>query len=222
MRASWALRSNMSADLSDGRAGLPRLYELLDSPAKPNRRRAYRQAFESDLVADPDKFAAIESDLASLDAAAWTHLKSVIAAKFAFTTPRQGWLQAGDIFHEAKAYRYLIAHGYEDVMFLPAGATKTPDLQARHGTKRLLCEVKTVVATPLTTFRKKLASRLVDAQAQLDAFADDDARRLIFVVLMLQAIPPAQRAAFLAETKAFAATVPSEVVIEAGDGSTRD
>lgn len=204
------------------RADLPRLHELLDSPAKPNRRRAYVRDFEAAIAVDPlrlRRFEAIEADLAGLDALAWSHLKTLVAGRFAQAAPQHGWQQAFDILNEAKAYRYLVDLGCTEVMFLPAGMTKMPDLQARDGAKRVLCEVKTIIASMRATFWKKLATRLTDARMQIDAFSpDSNSRRIIYVVLMLDAIQPAQRAAFLADVRIYAANLPAwqgEIVVAA-------
>jgi hypothetical protein len=213
MRASWLL-SNSGTQVT-----YPRLQELIAGIAKPKMRRAYLHDLEKVVAGASQaeaRFAQIGADLQGLDETAWAFVKLALLAQFRWRDPQQGWLAATDLLHEVKAYHHLARLGCSEIRFLPAGVTKSPDLQARLGTTTVLCEVKTIIATQRPTFLTKVAARLADARAQLAAIPfDGDLRRVIFLVLDVSNIPVADRVACLADVRSSArGNGQDEIVIE--------
>jgi hypothetical protein len=187
---------------------LPRIYELRDSLANPSSQNTYFQDFENSIAAHPVKrkhFIHIEADLSGLDLVAWTYLKTEVAHLFERKDPKRGWQAAFDKLNQAKAYNHLGRLGCADVEFIPestASGEKTPDLQGRLGTIRVLCEVETInpsdneaiargqiIARVIPgrlpdAFFRKLAATLTAAELQMDSYCPDtDVRRIVYVIL---------------------------------------
>lgn len=112
----------------------------------------------------------------------WAVLKHSTHAQIDLHHPARGWLQAQDRFNEARAYLYLKNIGCRDISFCPASTIeRRPDLLAWHGDARVACEVKSLrLDTASPHARRKLAARLKDATAQIDATAAD--MRCIYLV----------------------------------------
>jgi hypothetical protein len=150
---------------------LPRLYELRAMSTDPNHPDAYFQDFEQTLTKSRSalsQFRQLEADLAVLDSAAWDDLRAR-AAKHLITQTRakdRGWQALFDALNEAKAYGYLRETGCTDIRFIPRATAKTPDLEAKLGDKRVLCEVKTFNASDEQAERDRLA-----AQGHIEAYS---------------------------------------------------
>jgi hypothetical protein len=196
---------------------LPRICEIRDCVMKRGRSGTYFDNFDNSLVDHPVKrkhFLHLEADLAGLDAAAWTHLKAQVIPLFERRHQVRGWQAAFDKLNETKAYNYLERLGCVEVAFIPvstASGQKTPDLQGKLGTKRILCEVKTInpsddeaaargavargqIVSGSTqgslpeSFFGKLTATLRAAETQMTSYcADSDARRIVYVILNFDA-----------------------------------
>jgi hypothetical protein len=159
-----------------------RLRQFLDAIERP----AWRRAWAGHLAAavDPIVLHQIGSDLALLPDPAWNALLADILRQIDRRHPARGWSQARDRFHESRAYRYLEERGCRDIVFAaPDKAARSPDLFARHGERRIACEVKTLHLAATTTaagLQRKLAERCADAQAQLHAANADE--RILYLV----------------------------------------
>jgi hypothetical protein len=190
---------------------LPRLFELRASSPNPEHPDAYFTNFEHTLempTAFP-QFRELEDTLDSLDAAGWESVKRRAIPHLISTTRAngRGWQQLFDVFHEARAFRYLQSDGCTGIRFIEVGRTRRPDLAALKNGQPLFCEVKSLhvskdeadrrvqiaqagfAASSSTTvlasgFLNKLSSTLHSAVAQLDgADPHRGAARLIYVVV---------------------------------------
>ena len=85
-----------------------------------------------------------ESTLVDLDDEAWIALKEKCIRHF--KNHREGQLKTGFFaqLNEAFAYKYLVSHGYSNVVFLHEGITKQPDLRFESQTVVGFCEVKSI------------------------------------------------------------------------------
>jgi hypothetical protein len=181
---------------------LPRVYELVAS--LKGAPKSYFKNFAASLRDNPIKrkhFFDIEVELASLDAAAWDHLKRNVGPLFTKGEKLRGWQGAFSELNEAKAYNFLVRQGYTSVEFIPRQSdTKTPDLRAKMGNVDALCEVKTInrseraVRTkvgPIASasllpgeFFSKLASTIRGADQQMGAFSSSlDMKRIVYLVI---------------------------------------
>ncbi len=136
----------------------------------------------SDLAA---RFEGYAEDLAVLDEAAWSALKSAAAQCSARMSPRH----LEPLFHllnEAKGYRYLASLGCTEIAFVTASYDrKTPDLRATLNGRAVICEVKTLNMRdeePSVFLAGKFTKIVAEAKAQLDACAAD-ARQIVYIVL---------------------------------------
>lgn len=194
------------------RRELVRVFELKDTVSTPSHPDAYFQDFEQSLQENGQKleaFRKIETVFSILDAKAWdavTAAASVPLSRPSHNTGR-GWQALFDTLSEARGYAYLHGIGCTDIRFIERGASPTPDLEATHDGRRVLCEVKTIhmsadeagrrrrvySGTPVASrtptelgaaYLSKLGKTLANAVRQLDA-ADPPciARRIVFVVL---------------------------------------
>lgn len=180
---------------------------------KRGRSGTYFENFESSLVDNPVKrkyFFHLGAELAGLDTVAWGHLKAQVLPIFESRHEVRGWQAAFDKLNEAKAYNYLMTIGCTEVAFIPvssASGQKTPDLQGKLGTNRVLCEVKTINPSDLEAaarravangqivagstqgylpdaFFRKLAATLVAAETQMKSYCPDGtARQIVYVIL---------------------------------------
>ena len=185
-------------------AKLPRTYELVAS--LKGAPRSYFKNFAASLRDNPIKrkyFEDIESDLATLDSAAWDQLKAKVGPLFLKREELRGWQGAFSELNEAKAYNFLVRNGYASVEFVPRRIdTKTPDLRAKIGNADVLCEAKTINRSDraiLTQKRKevssvsnrlgveffaKLASTIKRADLQMAAFSSVlEIKRIIYLVI---------------------------------------
>ena len=185
---------------------LPLIYELRDMLPDPIPASAYFQNLDKSLSDSQQKlrqYRDLEQDLAGLDAAAWGFLKSEVKPLLMVRHEKRGWHQLFDKLNQAKGYNHLKRAGYEAVSFIPpVPGCMTPDLEARSGTSRVLCEVKTINVSDVEAHRRffggvgsvddqlqagffaKLSSDLAKAQAQMAAFdAGPTVRKLAYVVI---------------------------------------
>lgn len=190
------------------RIELPRIYELRDLVPDPAPANAYFQNLDRSLSEIPQKlrqYRDLEQDLAGLDSAAWTFLKSEVTPLLLVKDEKRGWQPLFDKLNQVKAYNHLKRAGYETVSFIPSSSIAgrmTPDLEARKGAERALCEVKTINVSDVEAHRRlsggvgqvtdqlevgffgKLTSDLVKAQAQMAAFdADPAVTKLAYVII---------------------------------------
>ncbi len=185
---------------------LPHIYELRDVLPNPIPASAYFQNLDKSLSDSQQKlrqYRDLEQDLAGLGADAWAFLKSEVKPLLMARHETRGWHQLFDKLNQAKAYSHLKRAGYVAVSFIPPSpGCMTPDLEARSGTSRVLCEVKTINVSDVEAHRRsfggvssvddqlqsgfftKLSSVLAKAQAQMAAFdADSTVSRLAYVVI---------------------------------------
>jgi len=182
----------------------------------PTRRKAaagdsFFYRFDAALEADPGRrqiLADYEVDLACLDETAWAALKAS-AAKRLIRIKGRAWHPLFDVLNEAKAYRYLQTLGCNDIAFVPPSyESKTPDLMAALDGRTVLCEVKTIAGSSEEAFLAgKFARVLAEARAQLDPLGEPDARRIIYVILMMTS-PLTDRADLKTRLDAFIAGAP--------------
>jgi len=191
------------------RKELPRVYELRDLIRDPCASNAYFQNFDASLKDEPLKkkvWLARERELDRLDLASWCYLKTEAVPYLTKRDPRgRGWQQLIAILNQTRAHNYLMDAGCSQVRFIPRksrNGRKTPDLEGELGSRRLLCEVKTVsesdaeivrrqaVGVGSTTdhlsagFFNKLTSDLCEARKQIEAHdSSDNVRRIAFIVL---------------------------------------
>jgi hypothetical protein len=192
---------------------MSRIREIRDCVLKRGRSGTYFENFDASLEDNPVKrkhFLHLEAELAKLDAAAWAHLKTQVLPLFENRDQVRGWQAAFDKLNEAKGYNYLTQLGCVEVAFIPtstASGRKTPDLQAKLGTDRVLCEVKTINPSDIEAascsavahgrivsgstqgalpdgFFCKLMATLKTAEAQMTSYCSDhSSRRIVHVVL---------------------------------------
>jgi hypothetical protein len=90
----------------------------------------------------------LEKELQGLDSNAWEFLKGEASAYLVHRDQSgRGWQQLFDILNQARAYNYLRTLSCSTVRFIPRAkiqGLRTPDLEAALGSKRILCEVKTI------------------------------------------------------------------------------
>lgn len=192
--------------------GLVRVFELKDTLSDPANPNAYFQNFEESLRENSQKLAAfrkVEDVLSALDADAWNTLRDTASAHLArpSTNKGRGWQSLFDVLSEARGYAYLRSIGCSDIRFVGRADRPTPDVEAIHKGRRVLCEVKTIniseddagrrrrvySATPMASktptelgaqYLSKLSRTLANAVRQLDAFDPErTARRIVFCVL---------------------------------------
>jgi hypothetical protein len=192
------------------RQELMRVFELKDALSDPASPDAYFKNFEESLEEIDQKreaFRRVEASLSLLDVDAWRTLKQSAAAQLTRRRAGRGWQDLFDVLSEARAYAYLRSIRCSEIRFLKRENRPTPDLEAIHDGRRLLCEVKTVnisdreaerrqrvySGTPVASktptvlgpqYLAKLSKTLASAVQQLDA-ADPErtARRFVFCVL---------------------------------------
>ena len=84
--------------------------------------KSYFKHFTASLHNNPIKrkhFIDIEVELATLDTAAWDHLKANVGPLFMKGEKIRGWQGAFSELNEAKAYNFLVRRGYSCVEFIP-------------------------------------------------------------------------------------------------------
>ncbi len=183
---------------------LPRTYELVAS--LKGAPRSYFKNFAASLRDNPIKkkyFVDIEAELASLDPAAWDHLRTKVGPLFLKKEKVRGWQGPFSELNEAKAYNYLVRSGYTSVEFVPRNSDiKTPDLRAKLGGVDVLCEAKTInrstraivaqLQNPVSSvaillskeFFLKIASTIRRADLQMAAFSMAvDIKRIVYIVI---------------------------------------
>ena len=194
------------------RQELARVFELKDTLSDPGNPNAYFQNFEVSLRENSQKLAAfrkIEDVLSALDANAWNTLRDTASAHLTrpSTNKGRGWQSLFDVLSEARGYAYLRSIGCSDIRFVGRSDRPTPDIEAIHEGRRVLCEVKAInisedeagrrhrvyAGTPPASkahtelgarYLSKLSSTLTNAVRQLDAFDPErTARRIVFCVL---------------------------------------
>lgn len=194
------------------RRELPRVFALKDTLSAPTNPHAYFQNFEESLRENSQKLAAfrkIEDVLSALDADAWNTLRDTASAHLTrpSTSKGRGWQSLFDVLSEARGYAYLRSIGCSDIRCVGRADRPTPDIEAIHEGRRVLCKVKTInisedeavrrrrvySGTPVARktptelgaqYLSKLGSTLANAVRQLDAFDPErTARRIVFCVL---------------------------------------
>jgi hypothetical protein len=190
------------------RKELPRIYELRDLIPNPAPPGAYFRNLDRSLSENPIKlrqFRDIEAELAGLDRKAWAFLKSEVAPMLTVRDAKRGWQPLFDRFNQAKAFNYLRRIGCVNVEFIPPSTEtgqQTPDLRAELGSKKVLCEVKTINMSEIEADRRytggvgtitdqlgegffgKLGSDLRKAKAQMLACcADDTTTKIAYVIV---------------------------------------
>ena len=168
--------------------------------------KSYFKHFTASLHNNPIKrkhFIDIEVELATLDTAAWDHLKANVGPLFMKGEKIRGWQGAFSELNEAKAYNFLVRRGYSCVEFIPRRSDiKTPDLRARMGNADVLCEVKTINRSELALrekaraavssvsnllpmeFFSKLSSTIRRADHQMASFSSAaDMKRIVYLVV---------------------------------------
>ena len=202
----------VSASISVLRQELSRVFELKNTLSDPATPDAYFQNFEESLQGNSQKLAAfrkIEAVLSVLDADAWTSLRRTASAHLIRPSANsgRGWQGLFDAFSEARGYAYLRSVGCSEIRFISRADHPTPDLEATHEGRRVLCEVKTInisddeagrrrrvySGTPVASrtptelgaqYLSKLSKTLANAVRQLEAFDQQrTARRIVFCVL---------------------------------------
>lgn len=194
------------------RQELSRVFELKDTLGDPANPDAYFQNFEETLQENSQKLAAfrkVEAVLSVLDAEAWNTLRDTASAHLTrpSTNKGRGWQSLFDALSEARSYAYLRSIGCSDIRFIGRADRPTPDIEAHHEGRRVLCEVKTInisddeagrrrrvySGTPVASrtptelgaqYLSKLSKTLANAVRQLDASDPErTARRIVFCVL---------------------------------------
>ena len=128
----------------------PRLYELRDLLPDPTPENAFFRNLEPSLAESRGKreaYKTIEADLAALDPVAWAFLKAELAPLLTIHHGPRGWQPLIDKLNETKAYHYLKREGFTKIAFIPRAkrsGQRTPDLSARAGAAKVLCEAKTI------------------------------------------------------------------------------
>lgn len=188
------------------RAQMPRIYELRDLIADPTSRDAYFQDFDEKLESlhVREIYLRRERELQAVDPGSWEFLKNEASPYLIRKDPSgRGWQQLFDILNQARAYNYLKSIGCSNIQFIPRAeklALRTPDLEAKLGAERILCEVKTInisqeevrartqltvrsIALRLTDgFFRKLRSDVLDAKNQIEAYdSTGTAVRFIYI-----------------------------------------
>lgn len=190
------------------RRQLPRIYELRDLIPMPRPSDAYFSNLDESLAENPRKlkqYRDIENDLRGLDPAAWAFLKSELRPLISTRDAERGWQPLFDKLNQAKAYNYLKSLGYKAVAFItPASAPgqRTPDLQASTDSATALCEVKTINISEVEATRRhtggvgssgeplsagffnKLASDLIEAKKQMDAYDGSQGTKQVAYVIV--------------------------------------
>jgi hypothetical protein len=187
----------------------PRLYELKAATPDSSHPDAYFRCFETNLQSEHVRFVYMqfERPLQSLDADAWSVLKQRVTPLLSARSASRGWQKLFDALNEARGYAYLRNLGCNEVAFIKPTKRRTPDLSARQGGARVLCEVKTIniskeeanrrYATSLGHLRafsvpihaaegmlSKVSHTLADAIQQLDSEDPSrTARRIVFTVI---------------------------------------
>ena len=177
------------------RTQLPRIYELWDLISDPASPDAYFHDFEDRFQNWPDfrqVFIRWQKELQGLDGGAWGFLKSEVSPYLIRRDQSgRGWQQLFDILNQAYAYNYLKGIGCSSVRFIPRSgelSKRTPDLEGRLDSCRVLCEVKTIntsdhevqarrestvrnITSQLNEgFFRKLRSDIAEAKKQLSAY----------------------------------------------------
>jgi len=175
--------------------------ELLAMAGDASSRHSLASTFDAWLESgaiEAKMLVAYEADLACLDPPAWQDLKTDAVQRLIQTERREG-SYLFDLLNEAKSYRFLKELGCVDIRFLrPTYATKSPDLAAILNGKTVLCEVKTIVVSGRSRILRRRGGRLKhpplrpeefvtgklrrihdEAKAQLDAYAGEEARKII-------------------------------------------
>ena len=190
------------------RKQLLRIYELRDLLPTPVPSDSYFRNLDESLAKDPRKlkqYRDIEYDLRGLDPDAWTFLKSELRPLISTMDAERGWQPLFDKLNQAKAYNYLKSLGYSAVAFIPPSSVtgqRTPDLKASSGTAKALCEVKTINISEVEATRRhtggvgssgeplsagffnKLASDLIEAKEQMDAYdGSPGTKRIVYVIV---------------------------------------
>lgn len=168
---------------------LPRVYELAAS--LKGARKSYFRNFTASIRDHPlkrERFVEIEAELATLDAAAWEHLKASVGPLFLKNETARDWKGASSALNEAKAYNYLVRRGCTSVTFIPRRVdVQTPDLRARMGSLDVLCEAKTINRSQRAispAFFTKLASTVRRADRQMAAFSSQpNVKRIAYLVI---------------------------------------
>jgi hypothetical protein len=189
------------------RVQLPRLRELRALITDHGSANAYFQNFDNhvrDSRHVREIYGRWEIALQGLDDDAWAFLKCEAAPYLTHKDRRgRGWEQLFGILNQAHAYNYLRAIGVAAVRYVPRAkrrSLKTPDLEGALGSRRILCEVKTMnisedeirargefmvreAKTRLDdAFLRKLDSTIAEAKLQICAYDDDGtAQHYIFI-----------------------------------------
>jgi hypothetical protein len=187
------------------RKDLPRIYELHDLHPEPG---AYFHDLDRTLTEWPIKLACfqeVEVELQGIDPAAWAYLKCEVEPLLTAYDQVRGWQQLWDMLNQARGYNHLARLGCSDLRFIPrstVGGQRTPDLEATHQGRKVLCAVKTLNISQEEAQRRynqgvgdetdrlsqgffdKLASTLGEAAEQMRIFDPDErVRRIAYVIL---------------------------------------
>lgn len=224
-----------------------RIWEIRDCVLKRGHSKNYFENFDTSLEDSPVKrkhFLHLDAELAKLDAVSWTYLKAQVLPLFENRDQARGWQAAFDKLNEAKGYSYLTQLGCMEVAFIPASAAwgqKTPDLRGKLRTSSVLCEVKTINPSDIEAasrsavahgqivsgstqgalpdgFFGKLMATLTAAETQMTSYcSDQNARRIVYVVLNFDDLLNQYAEDYLGQIQAFmrTATLPQfEIVLD--------
>jgi hypothetical protein len=212
------------------KAEFRRLDELRGLIADPSSPSAYFRNFET-TIQDPLKkkhLLDLEMDLQRLDLRAWQYLKLKLRPLLYTKDEKRGWRALFDIFNGARAYRYLVSLQCNDIVFIPeAAGTKTPDLEGKLGSMRVLCEVKTIspsddevnarnhfgvrrISRQLGQgFFNKLTCDLQRAKDQMDAYCSDAlCKKITYIVIDFDDIHHEYADDYRSQIDAYVATNP--------------
>jgi len=175
-------------------------------------------------------YMAYEGVFAELDDIAWVALKEKSTRHF--RDHREGQLKTGFFaqLNEAFAYRYLVSSGYKDVVFLPEGRTKQPDLRFQIQAEIGFCEVKTMGISDDEInrrtssecfdgsnymrlghgFLRKLEDKINTARDQLGAVSQTN---IVYVLVEFDDFTHDHLAEYRQQLQAFVAGYPSKSVI---------
>jgi hypothetical protein len=190
------------------RQELPRIFELRDLAPDPASPEFYLRNLDQSLADIPQKLKQVrdlERDLETLDPAAWAFLKFELQPLLTARDPTRGWEALLNRLNQAKAYAYLKCSGYIHVAFIPPSSVrgkKTPDLEAKNGAEKALCEVKTINMSDIeaerrlaggvgtsndqlqTAFFNKLGSTLRQAGSQIDVYDPaSECKKIAYVIV---------------------------------------
>lgn len=141
---------------------MPRVFELrdlIDDPSNPN---AYFQDFDKALGEHPSKhllWAPREKAFQRLASEAWEFLKQEVKPYVSKRNDNgRAFQQFVSALNMVPAYNFLLDEGCTDIHFIPRSkkdGIESPDIEARLGNQRVICEVKTLGISEDEALRRK-------------------------------------------------------------------